>query len=359
MMQSNTVRHVLAMRFSALGDVALVVPVLRSVLESNPNTRLLMLSRQEYAGLFDGIERLEFIGIDLKKRHAGLLGIFRIFNMLRKTQRVDVVADLHGVLRTYLLRFLLLLIKKPSAGIEKGRIEKHLLTRKENKVFRPLDHTTDRYKKVFQKLGLLVADYELSSEGIAFEDPIPTAATSRAGRTAAEQPFSIGFAPFAKHATKMFNLDRFKEIIRHFDQPQFRLYLFGGQGAEKLLMEQWTKEFTQVVATPSFASLKEELELMHTLDVVVSMDSANMHLASLAGVPVVSLWGPTHPHAGFYGYNQDPRNAVQVNGLTCRPCSVFGGRSCWRGDHACMEQIAVEDVVEKINRLLADSSLSQ
>jgi ADP-heptose:LPS heptosyltransferase len=90
---------------------------------------------------------------------------------------------------------------------------------------------------------------------------------------------------------------------------------------------------------------------MREMQAMVTMDSANMHLASLVNVPVISLWGPTHPYAGFYGFRQDPLNAVQVN-LSCRPCSVFGNTTCWRGDHACMGQITPSMVEEKLLKLL-------
>jgi ADP-heptose:LPS heptosyltransferase len=82
------------------------------------------------------------------------------------------------------------------------------------------------------------------------------------------------------------------------------------------------------------------------------MDSANMHLASLFGVPVVSVWGATHLFAGFMGYGQSADNAVQIDALTCRPCSVFGNKPCFRGDHACMEWIKPEQISEKVNRIL-------
>ena len=90
---------------------------------------------------------------------------------------------------------------------------------------------------------------------------------------------------------------------------------------------------------------------MSHLEVMLSMDSANMHLASLTGIPVVSVWGATHPLAGFMGWNQSKDNAIQVD-LDCRPCSIFGQKPCKRGDYACLNQIKPETIVEKINTLL-------
>lgn len=94
--------------------------------------------------------------------------------------------------------------------------------------------------------------------------------------------------------------------------------------------------------------------LISYLDVMLSMDSANMHLASLVQVPVVSVWGATHPSIGFYGYNQNPGNAVQID-LDCRPCSVFGDYPCVREDYACLTRLSKEKILDKIQEVLSES----
>ena len=86
---------------------------------------------------------------------------------------------------------------------------------------------------------------------------------------------------------------------------------------------------------------------MSLFDVMLSMDSANMHLASLVNIPVVSIWGATHPYAGFMGWKQLPINTVQLD-LPCRPCSVYGQKPCWRGDYACLREIKPEEIIAKI-----------
>jgi ADP-heptose:LPS heptosyltransferase len=86
---------------------------------------------------------------------------------------------------------------------------------------------------------------------------------------------------------------------------------------------------------------------MSHLDLMLSMDSANMHLASLTGVPVISIWGATHPYAGFMGYGQNPDNAIQTS-LPCRPCSIYGNKPCMSKDYACLNDIRPETVLEKI-----------
>lgn len=337
-MSSSPIRQkILVMRFSALGDVALTIPVLKAFLSTNKDVSVVMASEKQLAGLFEGIERLEFEGFDLKAEYKGFLGIFRIFNTLRKKHDFSLVADLHGVIRTHVLRFLFEASRGKTEVINKGRIEKYALVRKESKIFRPLPHATERYADVFRRLGFTVH--------------LPQADDILHGSDAKDKVVKIGFAPFAKHATKMYPLDQFKELVQYFDKAPYELYFFGGKGAERLLLADWEKKFSCAVPFPAIHSMSDELKLMEQMAVMVTMDSANMHLASLVNVPVVSLWGPTHPYAGFYGHRQDPLNAVQVH-LSCRPCSVFGNTVCWRGDHACMEQIKTAMVIEKVEKII-------
>ena len=337
-MSSSPIRQkILVMRFSALGDVALTIPVLKAFLATNKDVSVVMASEQQLAGLFSGIERLEFEGFDLKVEYKGFTGIFKIFNTLKKKHDFSLVADLHGVIRTHVLRVLFEASRRKTEVINKGRIEKYALVRKENKIFRPLPHATERYADVFRRLG--------------FKINLPPVGDTLNKLDPKEAVVKIGFAPFAKHAAKMYSLDKFKEIVQYFDRAPYELYFFGGKGAERLLLADWEHIFSRAVPMSATSSIAEELEIMGGMRAMVTMDSANMHLASLVNIPVISLWGPTHPYAGFYGFQQDPLNAIQVS-LSCRPCSVFGNTNCWRGDHACMEQITPEMVEKKLLTLL-------
>ena len=91
---------------------------------------------------------------------------------------------------------------------------------------------------------------------------------------------------------------------------------------------------------------------MSQLDVMYSMDSANMHLASLVNTQVVSFWGATHPYAGFMGWNQCLENVVQVDELTCRPCSIYGQKTCYRKDYACLNRITPKQIINRIENAL-------
>ena len=129
--------------------------------------------------------------------------------------------------------------------------------------------------------------------------------------------------------------------------PGVQLFVFGGGAAEREYGERMEEKYGSVVSVIGRIKLAREMELISHLDLMLSMDSSAMHMASLVGVPVVSVWGATHPYAGFYGIGQDPQNAVQLD-MACRPCSIYGNRPCAYGDYPCMRGIAPERIVGQV-----------
>ncbi|MCF0195305.1 MAG: glycosyltransferase family 9 protein [Bacteroidaceae bacterium] len=178
---------------------------------------------------------------------------------------------------------------------------------------------------------------------------------AESGAPAAESALpAIGVAPFAAHDGKIYPLELMREVVRRLAEGgRCDIYLFGGGQKEREVLEEWETEMPRVRSVAGrLGGLDKELELMSTLRLMLSMDSANMHLASLVGTPVISIWGATHPLAGFMGWRQSEANAIQVD-LPCRPCSIFGNKPCLRGDYACLRQITPEQIVAKVNDALA------
>src|SRR6478735_8451215 len=121
-------QHILVIRLSAMGDVAMTVPVLKAFSLQYPNVRITIVSRPFFKPFFDDIENVTFFPIDLKERHKGFLGLLRLFSDLRKLN-IDVVADLHNVLRSKVVRTLFALSGKKVAATDKGRDDKKELTK--------------------------------------------------------------------------------------------------------------------------------------------------------------------------------------------------------------------------------------
>ena len=159
-----------------------------------------------------------------------------------------------------------------------------------------------------------------------------------------------------RNTVKRFRRTDTNWVVKRYKRPnpaqRVAYTFFEPSKADAPLLEQWAGNLPRVCVVAGRLKLEQELALMSHLDVMVSMDSANMHLASLAGTPVVSVWGATHPLAGFLGWRQRTEDCVQADGLDCRPCSVFGNKPCLRGDYACLASLSPELVAAKIERIL-------
>jgi ADP-heptose:LPS heptosyltransferase len=325
------------MRFSSMGDVAMTVPVIKQLLSAYPAVEIVFVSSASYASLFTNIERVHFIGADLKGRHAGIVGLWKLMQTCRRKTHLHAVADLHGVLRTWGLLFFFKLFGLPTASIRKGRFEKWRLTQRNNKIKKQLPSTFERYQGVFEKLGYL---FEVKS-GQLVKDALLQS-----------QKIQIGVAPFAKHKGKMLPLETMKQTIMLLQQEfNCSIALFGAPGEEASILRGWANELPNVVCYAGVGDLQSELKTLSQLDLLISMDSANMHLASIGAVPVISIWGATHPYAGFLGWGQSTSNAVLLD-LACQPCSVFGNKTCHRGDWACLQGIHPNQIVEKVRTYL-------
>lgn len=339
-------KHILVSRFSSMGDVAMTVPVLKALLEQNPDTEITYVSRPQFAAFFKNIPRLTYFSADLDKEFKGFDGMIRLYNQLKKQQQFNYFADLHGSLRTKVLRRLFRLSGVKYAYINKGREEKKLLTRFPKKVLKPLKRTTERYADVFRELGsTLKLDHQLVKDA----RPLSNEITKTTGD---KTNVWVGISPFAKHTGKIFPLEKMEKVIGELSKQDVTIFLFGGSDQEQAICNTWALKYNNVVSVVRKLNLEQELALISQLDVMLSMDSAGMHMASLVGTPVVSIWGATHHFAGFLGYGQLEHDIV-ADSIECRPCSVYGDKPCFRGDYACLHRIETKTVIEHLNKYIS------
>jgi ADP-heptose:LPS heptosyltransferase len=333
--------HILVFRFSALGDIAMTVPVIRNLLQQYPSLTISFVAVPFVAPLFEGIDRCHFIPVDLKKDYQGVGGLYQLSKRLRTEISFDAIADLHNVLRTKLLRFFL---SVPVAVIDKGRKEKKQLTRKHHKNLHPLKTGFERYADVFARLGYPVS---LNIQQ-GYSDPAPRTDVWPMD----DNSILVGLAPFAKHSAKMYPLNKMRQTAERLLQNERVKIIVFGTAAERAKIEDWFAE-PRIISAGTISGFRDELFTISRLDIMISMDSANMHLASLYGVPVVSIWGGTHPYLGFYGWGQDPSWALQTD-LPCRPSSVFGNKPCpVHGEAGCMQEIRPDMIADKTFEVLA------
>lgn len=318
---------ILAYRFSAFGDVAMAVPVFREFLEQNPDVKIVMVSRDNFKDLFAGIPNIIFRGVDFDD-YKGFLGLRRLAKELLNEFQPDYIADLHDVIRSKILSKIYKRKGLKVFKINKGKEEKEHLTDVWNLDKIQLKKTVERYADVFREMGFsLTLSHQL--------------------RSICNDKSGIGFAPFAQHQGKMLPLEKSFELVKILAEKE-KVYLFGGGKKEVETLSMWEQQIPNTENLAGKLTINEELDKISKLRVMISMDSANMHLASIVGTRCVSIWGATHPFAGFLGFGQKEEDVVHVKDLTCRPCSVFGDKECYRGDWACLEELKIQKIIDKI-----------
>ena len=335
-------QHILVIRFSSLGDVAMTVPVISALIKGHPNAKISVLTKVQFTPLFKHLPTVEVIGVDLKKQYKGLFGLFQLSKKI-KALRVNAVADLHYVLRTKVLR--ILLPRLNWAILDKGRKEKNQLIT--GKIFKPLKPIVERYADVFRHLGF---DLSLSTPDFPTAQPLPKEIQSLLKEC--PQPY-IGIAPFAAYSSKTYSLDKMKAVIDHFSKTGATVVMFGGGQTEVQKLNEIANLFPNVISVAGRLSLDDELKLIGHLKVMLAMDSGNAHMAALMGVKVLTLWGVTHPYSGFKPYNQ-PLEYCLVSDLEKFPkipTSIYGNRYP-KGYEKAIESISEKEIIAAIEKIV-------
>jgi len=341
-------RKIIAFRLSAMGDVSLTVPAIKGVIEANPDLEITLVTRKFFAPFFYGIPRLRLLFPELKGKHKGFFGLFRLFADLKKEGPYEAAIDLHGVIRTRIITFLFKISGTPGFSIDKGRKEKKFLIK--SKYIRMLKHTTVRYLDTFLKAGFKGQIGKAPYLNVMEESKLnATRFLEKNGIGAGK--LKIGLAPFATLRPKIWGIQNFRELITLINKEHdVDFFLFGGGPDEIGLLKDFQQYSPNIHLVAGELALSEELALIRMLDLMISMDSSNMHLAALSGIPTVSIWGGTHPAFGFFAIGQPLDYHIQTpaSSLKCRPCSVYGNKPCIFDTPKCMEMVKPQDVFKTL-----------
>ncbi|SFR36324.1 ADP-heptose:LPS heptosyltransferase [Robiginitalea myxolifaciens] len=311
-------KTLVVLRFSALGDVAMCVPVLLALKRTHPHLNLIFVTKGRFLPVIAAIPGVRVIPLESENGNSGLPRLFSLGFQIFRTNPA-AVADLHNVLRTKLLRVMPGSWLTPWRHLDKGRAEKAALTREENKVFAPLMSGHERSAEVFRKLG-----YSLQVEA---SDVLPARSLPEGINLGAEEAKLIGLAPFAAHAGKSYPPALVEELLGLLSgKADCNILLFGGGKKETDLFSRWESQYPNVQSMAGRFSMSEELAVISNLELMISMDSGNGHLAAMFGVPVVSVWGVTHPYAGFAPFGQPDSNSLTADReqFPLVPTSVYG-----------------------------------
>ena len=329
-----------------MGDVAMTVPVLIALTRAYPELEITVVSKPFFKPFFSGIERVHFFGAEVKTKYKGVTGLYKLYKALKPSQ-FTAIADLHNVIRSKVLLSFFRLRGSQTAQIDKGRAEKKALTRETDKVFKPLKSTHQRYADVFKALG-----YPLQLKG---DELLPKRKLIDTIQQAiGQEPYKwLGFAPFAAHEGKKYPLALVDQVLSALNEKPLKIILFGGGKEEEQLLNSFDSKYENCINVAGKFSFEEELALISHLDAMLAMDSGNGHMAALFGVPVVTLWGVTHPYLGFAPYAQPEENQLTADReqFPAIPTSAYGNKVP-EGYEQAMHSIQPETVLQRLSVIL-------
>ncbi len=330
---------ILVLRLSAIGDVAMTVHAIRTLRATYPDLKITMGIKERLAGFFYDIPNIDFLFFP---KIAGLSELNKYIKDA-KALKFDYVADLQSNLRTAIIRTSLRMSGCRVAAYDQMTYEKWKVKRSWpwKKDITPVRSNVLRYCDVFGKLGFPVPVPKVVKKVL----PLPKGFGPKNG-------IWIGIAPFSRKQKKIYPLDSCAELIRLLSLRCEKVFIFSGPGMEEKFCKGMMEIYPCVESVFGRTDFAGETALISNLDVLVTMDSATMHMATLTDAPFVAIWGGTHPATGYTAYGADwDKNYLQLD-LACRPCSSYGEGGCRYGDYHCLGLISPDMVIEKIEALI-------
>ncbi len=336
------------MRLSAMGDVVLTVPIVREVARYN---RVIVLTKPLFRDFFLGIQNVVVISADTSGAHKGLMGLFRLYHAIESNEKIDLVLDLHNVIRSRILSVIYRISGRKVFTIDKGRKAKKRFIRKPEQD--DLIHTTERYRRVFDIAGIktgnpLMTAFVISDKERAF-------ANNYLSGPEFQNKKLIVVAPFAKHLTKQWPISLMKVLLSDLAQTgKVHTFLLGGKN-EKESLSDLAAGLDNTTVLAGELTIRQELATMSMMDVMISMDSSNLHMAAVSGIKTISLWGGTHPGIGFGPIGSQSHSIIQIplEEIECRPCTIYGKGDCRLKENKfkCLYYIRPQMILDELRKM--------
>lgn len=332
--------HILIIRFSSLGDIVLTTATLKW-LKLNHQVKVSYVTSREFADLVTDHPLVDRVITFDRRSGEKLLGLRQKIVDLHREDPIDFIFDLHATTRSFLLR--LLLPQIPRLVIDKRRWLRLLLVRLPLKwtgwtrwKFLGLEPQVERIMRDFQ--GLLLASH-IPALPLTQNAPVP--------RIKREKPYVV-LAPVASFASKRWPMEHFMELAKKFLQATTQMELVIVAGPQDTHCAQFESLANpRLINLQGKTKLKESAAWIEGAKLVVGNDSGMNHIAEAAGVPVITLFGPTHEAFGFTPHLK--KSVALSKDLWCRPCSTTGARDCFRS-HQCMTEITPDEVWRELTQ---------
>ena len=314
---------ILVVRFSSIGDIVLTTPVLRCIKQQLKGVELHFITKQNFISV---IENNSYVD----KFYTIEKNISEVIPQLKK-ENYDYIIDLHHNIRTLKLKAAL---AKKSFSFNKLNWEKFLIVNlKINKL--PQKHIVDRYFDAVDLIGV-----KNDGQGLDYfikeKDKIDILSYLPAGFYNGYNALVIG----GSYYTKRIPLNKLKEICAQSTLP---LVLLGAK-EDNLIAEQLFEDFkTKTINLCGKLNLNQSASVIQQSQTVITSDTGLMHIAAAFKKDIISVWGNTIPEFGMGPYLAGANSQIlEVNNLSCRPCSKLGYKKCPKVHFKCMNDIEIK-----------------
>ena len=339
-------KRILIIRLSSLGDVILTTPVISALKAKFPRSELFFLTKARYADLLRNDPRIfSLVEFDPVRRHGSVSGFMSLISELR-SHDFDLLIDLHANLRSYVLRHLVK--SRVKLKYRKRWLRRLLMVHLKLLKTKPI-RTVDSYLEPLKRLGVEASERNplafLSQEDLGYVDHFLLE------RGVKKNDIVVGVHPGAKWTTKRWDEVKFARVCRSLaEKPGHKILLLGDESEAKLVGEIGKDVPDDRLVKAVGFPLGKVMSLIKRCDCFITNDSGPMHIASALRVPVVAIFGPTHPKLGFAPVGS--KNVVLCADVRCSPCSLHGEKRCSKKYRFCMDLIEPDMVIEAVERLL-------
>jgi heptosyltransferase II len=331
---------ILVVRFSAIGDILLITPLLRAIRARYRGARIAVLTKEQFVPLLSHNPHVnEVLSVAPEE------GIRAIAERIRSVNYTHLL-DLHGNLRSHALRRL---APGPWRSYAKRWLERALLITVKRDIYGVQVPIAERYFEAAAEL-----DVHPDGEPPDFflgADADQRAADQLAGLGLGQDRPIVAMAPGAAHATKRWPAEYWVDLARRITPTGADVAVLGGPDDAELGRHIAELAGANVASLAGALDLQETGAVIRRSEVLISGDTGVMHMATGVGTPVVALFGPTVRQFGFFPYRSDA-GVVELD-LPCRPCSAHGSARCPLGHHRCMKQMLPDLVFATLAKALA------
>ncbi|MFA5405030.1 MAG: glycosyltransferase family 9 protein [Ignavibacteria bacterium] len=335
-------QNILIIQTAFAGDVILTLPILEAIKEKFADTKISFLCIPNTASILLNNPFIdEVIIYDKKGSQKGILQFRKFLNII-KSKNFDLIISPHRSLRSTMISYFSKV--KDTISFDTSAFSSKYKT---TVVYKKNVHEIVRNFSLLAPLGI-VRNEIIPPKLFTLERDIYVVDKLLSEFKIGEDEKFVTIAPGSVWFTKAYPEIKFAKMISLLNEFNVKIVLVGGEDDIGLCaMIKVLCRNSKVCNAAGKLTYLQSADLIRRSKVLVTNDSAPLHLANAVDTKVIAVFGATIPEFGFYPYGKNDY-IFQVNGLKCRPCGIHGGNRCPIKTFECMNKIDETDIALEV-----------